>query len=377
MVFLYRGVAWQALWQSAIALTVPIWDIVTMAVTLLEAQDLVALLHRGTLASEPWGDFLSALRRRMGADRALIFLASTNGAELSRIEPGSPAALQVEDIAVLTSRHSPVRPKRVFAGPDLEDVPALPQLRTSLGVSHLRLLRVDESGGASALLVIGKNGEDFAAADVSLLANLADHLEIALRTWAALEQERMRAGISGEAIRRLNFGWFLLDRSGVIVDCSAEAEALLHERRAVSRTPRGLLLPDRREAQGALRRYLERLGRGEMASRAVHLSDEPWLDMLLTPRGGGAQMVAAYVHGEAPTSAERSAQLMQLFGLNAKEAQLALLISRGVTINEAAGQLGLTRESTRLYSKRLYAKTGTRGQADLVRLILASVVALS
>lgn len=349
-----------------------------MAVTLLEAQDLVALLHRGTLASEPWGDFLAALRRRTGADRVALYLAGGRSGDVTRIEPGSPSVAEVApEVAVLAARGSMVRTKRVFAGRDLEVSPALSRLKASFGLSHLRLLRVEEPGGDCAMLVAGKGGEDFAAADVSLLANLADHLEIALRTWAALEQERLRAGISGEAIRRLNFGWFLLDRAGAIVDCSAEAEALLHERRAVSRTPGGRLLPRQREAQGALRRYLEQLGKGEIASRAIHLSDEPWLDMLLTPRGGSTPLVAAYVHGEAPTSAERSAQLMELFGLNAKEAQLALLISRGVTINEAAGQLGLTKESTRLYSKRLYAKTGTRGQADLVRLVLASVVALS
>lgn len=349
-----------------------------MAVTLLEAQDLVALLHRGTLASEPWGDFLAALTRRTGAERAVLVLAGANNGEVAVMEPG-PQKVEVDlpAINLLASRNGPVRAKRVFSGGDLDGHLALAPMHAAFGVSQFRFLRVEEPGGTSALLVVGKRGEDFTAADVSLLANLADHLEIALRTWAALEQERLRAGISGEAIRRLNFGWFLLDRAGAIVDCSAEAEALLHERRAVSRSPRGLLLPERREAQGALRRYLAQLGRGEAASRAIHLSDEPWLDMLLTLRGGGAHMVAAYVHGEAPTSAERSAQLMELFGLNAKEAQLALLISRGVTINEAAGQLGLTRESTRLYSKRLYAKTGTRGQADLVRLVLASVVALS
>ena len=349
-----------------------------MAVTLLEAQDLVALLHRGTLASEPWSDFLAALRRRAGADRTILLLAGGRGAGVTAIEPGRRSMVVDEPgVAVLAFRDGPAKAKRVFAGGDLEREPAVPRLTAAFGLSHLRFLRVEEPGGASALLVVGKSGEDFAAADVSLLANLADHLEIALRTWAALEQERLRAGISGEAIRRLNFGWFLLDRTGAIVDCSAEAEALLRERRAVSRSPRGLLLPERREAQAALRRYLDQLGRGEASSRAIHLSDEPWLDMLLTPRGGSSPMVAAYVHGEAPTSAERSAQLMQLFGLSAKEAQLALLISRGVKINEAAGQLGLTKESARLYSKRLYAKTGTRGQADLVRLVLASVVALS
>jgi DNA-binding CsgD family transcriptional regulator len=353
-----------------------------MAVTLLEAQDLVALLHRGTLASEPWGDFLAALRRRTGADRAFALLAGGPGGEVLKIESGAQAVPVAEPaLAALASRGSAARAKRVFAGRDLENDPALTVLRAWDSLAHLRLLRVEEPGGAAVLLVIGRNGDDFAAPDVSLLANLADHLEIALRTWAALEQERLRAGISGEAIRRLNFGWFLLDGAGVIVACSAEAEALLHQRRGLARSPKGQLMPERREAQAALRRYFDLLGKGEAASRAVHLADEPWLDMLLTPRGsnraGAAPMVAAYVHGEAPTSTERSAQLQQLFGLNTKEAQLALLISRGVKINEAAQHLGLTRESARLYSKRLYAKTGTRGQADLVRLVLASVVALS
>jgi DNA-binding CsgD family transcriptional regulator/PAS domain-containing protein len=350
-----------------------------MAVTLLEAQDLVALLHRGTLASEPWGDFLAALRRRTGADAALLFLAGPGrGEEVVQIEAGrAPQLVADSALARLSRTGSPLRAKRVFAASDLTDDAALIGLMANRGLAHLRMVRVEEPTGASLWLAVGRRAEDFAAADVALLGMLADHLEIALRTWAALEQERLRAGISGEAIRRLNFGWFLLDRNGAIVDCSAEAEALLHERRAVSRTPSGLLLPERREAQGALRRYLDQLSRGERESRAIHLSDEPWLDMLLTPRAGTAPMVAAYVHGEAPTSAERSAQLMELFGLSAKEAQLALLISRGVTINEATGQLGLTRESARLYSKRLYAKTGTRGQADLVRLVLASVVALS
>jgi len=348
-----------------------------MAVTLLEAQDLVALLHRGTLASEPWSDFLAALRKRAGADAAMLFLAGPGqGDGVVRIEAGKPGQLD-HDSALLTlnRRGSPLRAKRVFAASDFAGDEALARLMAGSGLAYLRLVRVEEPAGATLCLAMGRRTEDFASADVALLGLMADHLEIALRTWAALEQERLRAGISGEAIRRLNFGWFLLDRAGAIVDCSAEAEALLHERRAVSRTPRGLLLPQRREAQGALRRFLEKLGRGEAASRAVHLSDDPWLDMLLTPRG--KSLVAAYVHGEAPTSAERSAQLMQLFGLSAKEAQLALLISRGIKINEAAGQLGLTRESARLYSKRLYAKTGTRGQADLVRLVLASVVALS
>lgn len=360
-----------------------------MAVTLLEAQDLVALLHRGTLGSEPWREFLGALRKRVGADEAMLFLASGGaGGGVVRIVPGKPQDVVGHvELAALARAGSPLRVKRVLSATDANDllsdeqVSALAALLEAQDLSFVRMVRVEEPSGAALWLLVGRRGDDFTAADASMLAMLAEHLEIALRTWSALEQERVRAGITGEAIRRLNFGWFLLDTSGAILDHSDEAEALLHDRQAVLRSPTGQLVPVLREAQGGLRRFLDQVAKGEAGSRAIHLSDEPWLDMLLTvrkpARTGAAPMIAAYVHGEGPTGSERSAQLEELFGLTAKEAQLALLISRGVKIAEAAGQLGLTVESARLYSKRIYAKTGTRGQADLVRLVLASIVALS
>ena len=68
---------------------------------------------------------------------------------------------------------------------------------------------------------------------------------------------------------------------------------------------------------------------------------------------------------------------MQLFSLSRSEARLALALSQGKSLAEAATALGFTLETTRNYSKRIYAKTGTRGQADLVRIILASIIALA
>ena len=69
--------------------------------------------------------------------------------------------------------------------------------------------------------------------------------------------------------------------------------------------------------------------------------------------------------------------MKRLFGLTTSEARLAIAMSQGKTITEAAGELNLTTETARNYSKRIYAKTDTRGQADLVRILLASVVALT
>ena len=48
-----------------------------------------------------------------------------------------------------------------------------------------------------------------------------------------------------------------------------------------------------------------------------------------------------------------------------------------MSIDEAAGEVGLTIETARNYSKKIYAKAGARGQPELVRNILVSVLALA
>jgi DNA-binding CsgD family transcriptional regulator len=76
-------------------------------------------------------------------------------------------------------------------------------------------------------------------------------------------------------------------------------------------------------------------------------------------------------------AADRCEQLAQLFDLLPSESRLALALSRGMSIAEAAAELGLTVETARTYSKSIYAKMGARGQSDLVRFVHRSVLAIS
>ena len=64
-------------------------------------------------------------------------------------------------------------------------------------------------------------------------------------------------------------------------------------------------------------------------------------------------------------------------GLSPREAALAVALAQGETILAAGQRLGLTPETARNYSKRLYAKTGTSGQAQLVRLVLTGLAPLA
>jgi len=53
------------------------------------------------------------------------------------------------------------------------------------------------------------------------------------------------------------------------------------------------------------------------------------------------------------------------------------MMAQATSISDAADALGLTIETARNYSKKIYAKTGARGQAELVRIVLTSVLAVT
>ena len=122
---------------------------------------------------------------------------------------------------------------------------------------------------------------------------------------------------------------------------------------------------------------------GERQPRALNVSQDPWTEILLTPvkadpsSPAQAAAMVLFIHGDNRSLADRHEQLAELFGLLPSEARFALALSRGLSIAEAAESLGVTIQTARSYSKTVYAKTGARGQADLIRFILNSVLALA
>ena len=58
------------------------------------------------------------------------------------------------------------------------------------------------------------------------------------------------------------------------------------------------------------------------------------------------------------------------YGLTPREASVTAMLSRGADIAQTAETLGICVSSARQYLKRVLDKTGTRRQANLVRLVL-------
>jgi DNA-binding CsgD family transcriptional regulator len=252
------------------------------------------------------------------------------------------------------------------------------------GMKFMRMMRVEEASGVSAWLTAARAEREFAPAADGLLAAVGPYLRAALRSYVAMERERITASVAHEAIRRMNFGWLTLDAEGRVLDADAHGANMLAASTMLVKARGGRLTARAPDVAQEIAGAVAALVRDPHARpRAIVLSREPWLDMLLVAAAmhGGttrpAPALVAYVHADHWSSADRCDQLGQLFDLIPSEARLALALSRGMSIAEAAGELGLTVESARTYSKRIYAKTGARGQADLVRFIHRSVLAIA
>ena len=365
-----------------------------------DAAELVEPLIAGLVENPPWSVFLHRLKDRVAADYAsLVFRPlpfGTPEARVVHLYAGEPWPATVsrryrEELhRVDPMPYHDMVEGRVYALDELLQIedPAhrryISQLLVPSGMRHMRMIRVVEEGGVSGWLTITRPQSDFSLGVDSLLADLAPFLRSAMRAHVALERERMGAAVATEAIRRMNFGWVTLDAEGRILDADYTGAELLAASATLARGKDGRLTardPElRKEIVAAVTALL---GNPQARPRAIVLSREPWRDLLLVAsaqRMGTTQAapaIVAYVHADNWSSADRCEQLGQLFDLAPSEARLALALSRGMSIPEAAGELGLTVESARTYSKRIYAKTGARGQADLVRFIHRSVLAIA
>jgi DNA-binding CsgD family transcriptional regulator len=83
--------------------------------------------------------------------------------------------------------------------------------------------------------------------------------------------------------------------------------------------------------------------------------------------------VAVFIRDPERKSQASSELLRQLFGFTPAEATLALLLANGLTLDEAADELHIRKNTIRAHLRSIFTKTGVTRQTTLVRLLLSSV----
>jgi DNA-binding CsgD family transcriptional regulator len=358
-------------------------------------DSLLQSLYEGMFEAPLWDGFLNKLLAKTGSDAVKLLFQPSDEERIIELSAGNAVVLEermlpeggrrIGDAIAFRS----MRPNRVYAQEELLDLaeakrPDIPSLTgSSAPLNQLRAVRVTETGGLD-LWLLCSGGKNIGSATSALLAALAPHLQIALRSHAALERERFRSSITGQAFDRLKMGWLSLDTGCHIIDATDNLDQLFQWGSVLRRGRYDRLVPASPSIDRALTSLVKSFAANSDARpQAFNLSKDPWVEMLVTPHqsqnfaGSRTPVAIVYISGDRRSQADRCDQLVDLFGLLPSEARLAWMLAQATSISEAADALGLTVETARNYSKKIYAKTGARGHAELVRIILTSVLAIS
>lgn len=225
---------------------------------------------------------------------------------------------------------------------------------------------------------------------VALIADRPEEATVAWRREIArvgliYETERVRAGatepvpapaqepdtLAEDILRLVAIGLVLCDRSGQVIYANAAAEQWTSGEGALE-LRQGRIAARRPD----LRRSLE----GALQAAAVGQPRRP--TALALPRGGGDPVpdvvtvlpfagapCALMVFGGRDWDAGRGDLAMRAIGLTPAERRLVGHLCRGRTLDEAAGEADVTISTARTYLKRVFAKTGTHRQGELVALL--------
>jgi DNA-binding CsgD family transcriptional regulator len=364
-----------------------------MALTGLDETDLLLPLLTGSTDDRPFSTFLTRVKRRCDALYAALFIRA--GAVEARsywVGPDLRERARELGLAELNDldrvQYDLLRPGRVYAAQEYYDADPVRRAQrvrhmTRLGVADERAVRVLADSDLSAWLVVASKSP-LRAADSALLSSLVPYVAAVLRNLAAQDHARTSEALSEAGNHRAGIGWIGFDRDGTILSLPDKTREnlldLLH------------FAPQPGDRAGAL----SRLAEAEVLAAAHHfhencdadpiaalISETPRIEGLLFPPGKLAEGIIplpaliALLRLPREATGARVSGLAHMFDLPQREAELAVALYDGFSLAEAAEHLGLTLETTRNYSKKLYSKLGVRGQAELVRLVAQSSAVLA
>jgi DNA-binding CsgD family transcriptional regulator len=233
-----------------------------------------------------------------------------------------------------------------------------------------------EPGARGGLLVGRCQRRSARAADprFDVLAGVVPHLCGAIAVRHELDRAQRLAAVSERLLEVLPLAIVLVDRDARLLAASRTAEEMLAEAGSAVGLAGGRLRLATREATA---RLLAACARAEDAVLAVPRQGRQPLRLMATPleapdgRTAGADTLAVVlVDAERPALLD-DGLLCTVYGLTRAQAALTALLVQGFSLADAAAALGVTVGTVRDRLKQVFARTGTRRQSDLVRLVLS------
>lgn len=245
------------------------------------------------------------------------------------------------------------------------------------------LSRTDEQVMPLGVLRLG-NKEEFDAKQFALLDNVLPHLQRAVALSCRIGVLQSQVHWCANVLDRLPFGVAMISMQGHVLLLNAHAQAAIAQKDGLMCNREGLCAlrsSDTKRLQLLIKSAVfMSVGKGSHAGGTMTISRpsrrRPF-QILVSPyrppqAWPGAEQPAATVFITDPEfQPEHSNDLLaRLYGLTPAEARLAVLLVNGASIADAAEQMHVTRNTVRNHLKQVFAKTGAKRQAELMRQLL-------
>ncbi|WP_028223667.1 helix-turn-helix transcriptional regulator [Paraburkholderia oxyphila] len=376
---------------------------VMAGVDISQFSALMARVYQGPLEAVPWSGALELVRQHLDANYATLILRSPSsdrrGLMVHASGSGKPDEASYNDYYysldpfVGLPADRVVTVDEVFGETGWLSSELYKQFLQPADVRYIMGADLrTESGVECRFRVCRKHGAaHFNARDKAFCALLLPHLRRAVELHSRLDVVESERTLYASAIDRMLVGIVTLDESGAIMNTNSVADEILSESDGLRIAHGNIEAMDGQE-----NRTLQRLIRHAMMGHFGTAG--PLVEAMPVTRSGDRAKLGVLVRTvplsdwsednrrrpatvlflrDPDRKSQRSQEIVRkLFDLTPAETSLALLLTNGLTLEEAAEELGISKNTARAHLRSIFSKTGVTRQATLVRILLGSVVPL-
>lgn len=366
-----------------------------MPMTIERFSAIVARINRAALHPADWPQAVHDIVTALGAHRGGLVVSASGSRQMTacslgaddlrhsyntrywRIDPIANA-LEHQPAGVITTCEELLEPDYLHRHPFFCDW----MVPHRLGNGILTLLTSGASTSWIGVYPDGSRNLDRSQA-TSTMRLLLPHLRNALNVQSCLTDARNEYGLAIAVLDAHRNGLVIVSSCGAVSYANPAALSILEARDGLGIGRRGHLeSSDSRTAVGmramidsAVRKYGPYVGGRTLIPRDSGRSSYALLVLPLDPKIGcpeeytsAALVVIVDPDHEIPGGPKA---LRQLYGLTAAEARVAAAALRGEGLRSIAEELAVSANTVRTHLQRVFEKTGTHRQAELVRVLTA------